>query len=775
MRHRLLAVYATLAALVAGAAWFALRDRHAVPATAPAPRPAPASYVGSAACAACHEKETHAWRGSQHELAMQPATDATVLGDFAARRHAAGGVASTFSRRDGGFVVNTEGPDGKLADYAIKYTFGVYPLQQYLVDMGGGRLQALGIAWDARPKSQGGQRWFRLYPDRRLRAGDPLHWTGIDQNWNYQCADCHSTNLRKGYDDQTGKFATTWTDMSVGCEACHGPGSNHVAWAQRGADDGRDTSKGLLAALDERHAAVWTIDAASGNATRSRPRTSSREIEACARCHARRGQFSDAWHAGQPLGDAFRPALISAGLYHPDGQQRDEVYTYGSFLQSKMHAKGVTCSDCHDPHSQKLRADGNAVCAQCHAAAKYDAPVHTRHSMGSAGGRCAACHMPTTTYMLVDPRHDHSLRIPRPDRSVTMGVPNACNGCHADRSPKWAADRIAGWFPQPKAGFQSFGEAFQAADRGAPGVRDALIRIVEDRAQPAFVRASAVERLGRAPGSGALPALQVALNDGDFLVRVAAVQALSSADAGTRSQLLPPLLEDPVRLVRIDAARALAGEAESRLSPADRMRFERGLDEYVAAQRFNADRPEAHAALGNLYAARGQTLAAEASYRKAMAIDPTFVQAALNLADLQRALGRDDAAERTIREVLKRSPQSAPAHHALGLTLVRAKRVPEALAELAAAARLGPDEARFAYVYAVALHDTGNGPAAVRALHAALGRNPYDRDVLMALATYESEAGDAVAARERARLLRQLEPDDPGIAQLEKELERTAR
>lgn len=739
--------------------------------TAAAPAPAAPAYAGTAACAQCHAAEHAAWRGSHHDRAMEVASDKTVLGHFADARFRNGSVASRFFRRDGRYFVNTDGPDGKPADFEIKYTFGVTPLQQYLIELPGGRLQALGIAWDARPRERGGQRWFHLYPERTLKAGDSLHWTGIDQTWNYQCADCHSTNLRKGYDEAAREYRTTWTDLNVGCEACHGPGSNHIAWAKLPANRRTlEASRGLTVLLDERRGVSWTIDAQSGNAVRSRPRATSREIDTCARCHARRGQFSDTWHPGQPFGDAFRATLLEPGAYHADGQQRDEVYTYGSFLQSRMHAKGVTCSDCHDPHSGRQRAPGNGACAQCHAPAKYDVPGHTHHRPGSSGAECAACHMPTTTYMVVDPRHDHSFRIPRPDRTVALGVPNACNQCHTGQSAQWAADAVARWFPEARPGFQTFAEALDAGDRGAPGALGALLRVADDRAQPAIARASALDRLARYPGPTTLPTIRNALNDPDPLVRAAAVNALSGAEAALRAQLLARMLADPVRLVRMDAARALAGEPEARLAPVDRAAFERALGEYVAAQRFNADRPEAQTSLGNLHAARGRDVEAVAAYRKALELDPSFVEAALNLADLQRALAREDEAERTIRAALERSPKSAPAHHALGLSLVRQKRIAEALAALALATKLAPEDPRFAYVYAVALHDTGQRAEAIRTLRAALGRHPYNRDILFALATYERAAGDVATARSRARLLRELEPENRDFARLAAEL-----
>ncbi|MBM4221800.1 MAG: hypothetical protein FJ170_07625, partial [Gammaproteobacteria bacterium] len=512
---RWLAAALLVAALAAGGWWWG-RD-----VDAPI---APPSFAGSGSCASCHADQHAAWKSSQHALAMQSADTQTVAGNFDDAVFAAGGTTARFFRRDKRFVVNTDGPDGRLADFDLKYTFGVYPLQQYLVELPGGRLQALGIAWDARPAAEGGQRWFHLYPDRQLRAGDPLHWTGIDQNWNYQCADCHSTNVRKNYDPATASFSTSWSEISVGCEACHGPASNHLRWARR--EPGwraLEAGRGLVNALDERRGASWSQTAA-GSVARSTARSSSREIDACARCHARRGQFSDAIHAGEPWLDGFRPALLEPGLYHADGQQRDEVFSWGSFLQSRMHAAGVTCSDCHEPHGGKLRVAGNGVCAQCHAPAVFDTSAHHHHPAASPGAECVACHMPATTYMIVDPRHDHSLRIPRPDRSLALGTPNACNQCHADRDAQWAADAVAGWYPQRKPGFQGFVETFAAADRGEP-VLPELDAVAGDSNQPALVRASALARLRVFPAAGTADRMLAALRDPDAVVRATAAEA----------------------------------------------------------------------------------------------------------------------------------------------------------------------------------------------------------------------------------------------------------
>jgi len=762
-----------VAIAVAGVFW-AQRNR-APPATPPTPVAAaagPAKYVGGAQCATCHAKESAAWKGSDHDLAMQLADAQSVLGDFANAKFTYAGITSTFSRRDGKFLVNTDGPDGKLADYEIKYAFGVRPLQQYLIELPGGRMQALGIAWDSRPKAQGGQRWFHLYPGQNLKAGDPLHWTGVQQNWNFQCAECHSTDLRKNFDATTGIFHTTWAEVNVACEACHGPGSNHVAWAEKHGDYAALAStKGLAAALDERKGVSWAPVGQSGNSKRSTPRQSSREIDTCARCHARASRISDDYVHGKPPQDTHRLALLDDHLYWNDGQMRDEVYNWGSFVQSRMYAQGVTCSDCHDPHSLKLRASANAVCAQCHLPAKFDNAGHTRHAEGTPGAACAACHMPTTTYMGVDPRHDHSLRIPRPDVSVRLGTPNACSNCHDKQTAQWAADAIGKWTGSLPSSYQNFAAALRAGAQGAPGARGALLALIEDKAQPSIVRASAIARLGHLLTSVLSEAVARETNDPDASVRLAAVESLASAEPATQLRYLPRMLADPVRTVRIEAARALAGAPEAQLTESDRAAFAKALAEYVAAQTYNADRPEGRTNLGNLYAQRGDAAGAIAEYRKAIGLDPTFVAAYANLADLYRARGAEGEAVAALREGLTRNPRSAVLHHALGLAFVRQKETAESLKALRTSVELAPESARFAYVYAVALNSAGRTREALSVLAVALKREPYDRDVLSGLAFFTAQSGDRERALGYVQQLRELDPQNPQYAQMARQIE----
>jgi len=699
---------------------------------------------------------------------MQHANDKTVLGDFNDANFSYNGITSTFFRRDGKYFVRTDGADGALTEFELRYTFGVDPLQQYLIEFPDGRLQALSIAWDARPKDAGGQRWFHLYPNEKIDYRDELHWTKRQQNWNFMCADCHSIDVHKNYDAKAIGFKTTWSELTVGCEACHGPGSAHAQWAKTKPND---PTMGLTVQLDERRGIAWTIDPATGTAARSKPNDRGAEVEVCAQCHARRAQIAEGYAAGKPFVDHYRPALLSPGLYHPDGQQRDEVYIWGSFLQSKMHRAGVTCSDCHDPHSGALRASGNAVCGQCHLPARYDSEKHHFHRADTAGSACVDCHMPATTYMVIDPRRDHSLRVPRPDRSVSLGVPNACNGCHKDKDAAWAAATLERQIGHQPQGFQRFAGTLAAAARGDAGAGAMLAALARDPSQPAIARASATRALGDALSPEAIEALRAQLAAADPLLRLAAVSALESLPNDARLALAGPLLDDPLRAVRVEAAYMLASIPEASLPAARKAAFDRAAAEYEAVQRYNADRPEARMSLGSFYARRGRLDEAEKMLRSAIALEPRHVPAYVNLADLRRSQGRDADAETILREGLVQMPDDATLHHVLGLTLVRQKRTDEALVALARAAQLLPANVRFAYVHAVALHSNGKTAQALEEIDRALALNPAQRELLLAGASLSRDAGERERALGYARRLAAAAPRDPQAQRLLQELQ----
>ncbi|MDP3078917.1 tetratricopeptide repeat protein [Bradyrhizobium sp.] len=746
-------------------------------------RPAVAGFVGSETCAGCHQAEAKLWNVSQHKAAMQHATDKTVLGNFNNASFEYYGVSSRFFRKDGKFLVETDGPDGKLAVFEVKHTFGIDPLQQYLVEFADGRLQALSLAWDSRPQDKGGQRWFHLSPNEEIRHSDILHWTKLNQNWNFMCAECHSTGVARNYDAKADRFATSWAEISVGCEACHGQGSAHASWA-RGQQGwwpfGRrdDSSKGLMVRFDERRGVGWPIDAQTGTARRNAaPATLRKEVETCGLCHARRAGFHAEWVPGQWLSQTHAVETLARNTYHPDGQIRDveEPYNYTPFKQGKMFAAGVTCSDCHEPHSAKLRASGEGVCLQCHAPDKFAGVKHRHHAGVDPPPTCVSCHMQARTYMVVDPRHDHAFRVPRPDLSVKMGTPNACNDCHRDKPAQWAATAIEHWYGPDRKGFQTYGPSFHAARTGQADAAALLSVLAADRDAPAVARASALGELASRVTPANIAAARTAIADPDPVVRIGALDMLENVPADQVWPFVSPLLSDPVRGVRIRAASLLANVPTASQPERDRAAFDRVAAEFIAAQRANAERPEARTALANFLAQRGLSADAETEYKAALKLSPQYATAAINLADLYRQRGRDGDGETVLRAALAASPRDAAAHHALGLTLTRLKRTADALVEFRRATELEPDDARYTYVYAVALHSGGQRDEAIVVLKETLRSHPNDREVLQALVSFSRMAGNATAALGYAEQLAIVAPGDKDLAAVILELRRAAK
>ena len=470
-------------------------------------QPAEATFVGAEACAGCHATQTKSWTQSHHALAMQKATPATVLGDFNNATLTHHGVTTTFSRNGDTFMVRTEGPDGALHDYEIAYTFAVYPLQQYLIAFPGGRYQALGIAWDSRPKDQGGQRWLHLYPDETLPAGDRLHWTGRDQTWNYQCADCHSTDLKKNYDLATNTYATTWTDVDVSCEACHGRaratllGHRRTRPVRRRPKPPGDPRWAYDIAQADRQG-VWEMNPETGIARRTEP-LGLAELDVCARMpFAPQGDRQGSRAGRAPFLDSYLPALLEPGLYHADGQIDGEVYEYGSFLQSRMYHAGVTCSNCHEPHSLDV-----ARRRQCALRAMPSCPPSSMSPRTPITSRGApARNAPTATC-----RRRPICSSTRAAITASACRARTCRSRSGRRTPATHAmptrtrngpRKVAGWFPTAGRPQPHFGPALNAGRTGAADAErrlDAFDRRREPAGDRTGQRAGAA-RAARQPG-----------------------------------------------------------------------------------------------------------------------------------------------------------------------------------------------------------------------------------------------------------------------------------
>ncbi len=712
------------------------------------------AYIGAQQCVDCHQEQFKLWQGSHHDLAMQPANEQTMLGEFKNTSFDYFGTVSRFYTKDNQFFVQTDGPDGILTDYPIAYTFGVYPLQQYIIQLSRGRYQVLSIAWDTRDQAEGGQRWFHLYPDEHIEHDDELHWTGMNQNWNFMCADCHSTNLQKNYDLANKEYDTTWSEIDVGCEACHGPASRHLKWVENKNDDLK--SKGFSVEFNERENISWMIDPVTGNARRNRAKQTNVEVETCAQCHARRLTIKPGARPEHALLDNFQVALLDEPLYHADGQINGEVYVYGSFVQSKMYHAGVTCSDCHEPHGLKLRAEGNALCVQCHSSSKYNTAAHHLHKPDTEAGQCVNCHMPAKKYMLVDPRRDHSFRIPRPDLSVKLGTPNACSQCHADKSAHWAANKLEQKYGEPD--IKHYAQALHAGRQGLPDAEQRLSELIADDSQPAIARATAVTLLPPYLSRKSAPVLQLAANDEQPLLGLGLALALA-LDSIHQQQRLPfaySLLYDDMRTTRSLAARALAGSSIQKLPAEAREKYNQALAEYESAQMFNADRPESLVNLAGLYAQQGQTKQAEQFYQNAITLAPFYTPAYINLADYYRGLGDDTAGEAVLRKAMGQVRDNTAIQHALGLLLVRQKKISEAIDYLRSAAQSPSATDRYVFVYAIALNSTGKAKQALEVLRKAQREYPSNPEILNALVSINNEQGNRKEARHYEKILRTL-------------------
>jgi len=722
--------------------WLARQPALADAPTADARLDRPAGFVGGEVCTTCHANQAEQWRQSHHALAMQLPSVGTVKGAFDGRSFNGPASATRFFQRDGRFVIATAGPDGAVREFPVAYTFGVDPLQQYLIELPGGRLQAFQIAWDSRPASAGGQRWFDLFPGQTAPGGAPL-WTGPGLNWNYMCAGCHSTALRRGLDPQTLSFHSKWSDMDVACEACHGPGERHVAAARAG-----KSVAGTLVPLADHGGGRWGDFDARGIRRWAGPQRSDAQLNICAGCHSRGRPIADRVSIGAPLLDHHEIDLLAPNVFHPDGQIDDEDFEYGSFLQSRMHAAGVTCSDCHEPHGLKLRAEGNKVCAQCHDAAKFDVPAHSHHKPGSTGAQCAACHMPTHTYMQVDVRHDHSLRIPRPDPA--SGSPDACTSCHAGRTQLWAAGQIKAWFGRLAEDRHAGALMLKARAGSADGALAAL------RPAPTtnpMLRATALSYLGSNPRANGLAAVRTGLGDPDPIVRLGASRALASAPSELRRALLWPLLDDRVHAIRINAARLLAVVPASSLAPADQAKLARVTAEWIDSQRQLADRPESPFNIATLRFDQGRNDDAEAGFNQALKIDPRFVPAMLNLADLYRAEKRDAEAEALLRRAISLEPANADAGYALALAQIRLGRRDEAAQSLRTVLGKAPRDANAAYALGLLAEAAGRLDEAAAVLDKAVAGNEGNQQLIgLALRVAKARADTKAVARFEALL-----------------------
>ncbi|MDA5558447.1 multiheme c-type cytochrome [Shimia sp. MMG029] len=602
------------------------------------------AYVGSETCVSCHEGETEAWQASHHAQAWRMPSDAVLIGAFQGEVFEHDGMRAQFDTLEGARTVTVREKDGVETVYTLHSVGGTFPLQHLILETGLGRLQSFDVVWDVQEK-----RWFHLYPEQDLPPQDAYHWSGAYKNWNARCAECHATGFEKNYDFQRKRYASTQVEIGVGCEACHGPGQAHLD---------------LVAGQPEAHYQVALTDWGF-SADMSEPQAA---MEQCAGCHARREAFGD----GNPLpgtafADAYNLAMLRPGQYHADGQILDEVYVYGSFLQSKMHQQGVTCANCHTPHSGELLAEGDAICTQCHSEAgnpdfptlkltDYQSPPHTHHAEGSEGAQCVNCHMTDQVYMGNDWRRDHNFRVPRPDVSARLDTPDACTRCHSDQSAEWAADQVAGWFPNGRWTEPHYGDVLARGRANPQAAAADLLALAQDDSQADLVRASALWLLGPGATSLNLQEIGAFLEDEDPQVRVGALQALRSRAAVAAAPYLIQGLQDDVRAVRIAAARAIMSQPAHRLPESLRGYMRQAFQTFGGMVRNQMDFAEAHLQMAGYAMVAGDTRSAAGALTEAVRINPQNVQAWATLVRLTAELRGRAAAKDTLERALAFNP-----------------------------------------------------------------------------------------------------------------------
>lgn len=664
---------------------------------------APVVAQTSVSCRSCHEREFAAWASTDHALANRPidaTRDAAALAAFPAAARIAGQAA----------------PDLIL---------GHLPLWQPLVPVAGGRWQPHELAYDPAK-----QEWFNVFGAERRQPDEWGHWTGRGMNWNSMCAHCHMTGFQKNYDTATDAYRSTWVEHGVGCAQCHGPlPVNH------GAKD----------AVKEKSPGPFHGDRA-------------RMQQTCAPCHARNELLTASFLPGDNYSDHFRVTLpVERTVFYPDGQVREEDFNWSSVLLSRMGHAGVTCLDCHDPHSTKtvLPVENNLLCLRCHGApgptkaVVIDPTAHSHHATGSTGNQCVTCHMPVTNYMQRAPRHDHGWLKPDPRLTLELGIPNACNRCHTEKPVAWAVEKSEAWYGAKLDSRQrARARAVAAAQAGTPGAEVALIALLKDEEIPAW-RATLLS-LAAPPAEPSPAVLAVAtagLTSKAPLERAAAVRALGGHPPS--HERLRPLLRDPVRLVRLDAEWALSAElaagsperaeldayfALALDQPGGRLRLGQDLanrGQLAAAERemrraveWDPYSPGIRDALGFVLNAQGKTGEAAAAFFRGAQLAPEDAPAAMRAALAYAEAGRPAEAETALRMAVERDPRFDRAWYNLGLLLAQADRLPEAADALRKAEEVVPGVADYPYALATVLLRSGDRTGAVAAARRVLAITP---------------------------------------------------
>ena len=660
--------------------------------------------ISNQQCISCHQQSQHDWQQSDHANAMAIADKDSVLADFDNKQVEHYGQKAYFFIKDGRYQV-TISYDDNTDTYPIKYTFGHFPLQQYLVATEQGKLQVLPFAWDSRNKAKGGQRWYHNYSHEEIRPQDRLHWRQPLQNWNGMCADCHSDGLVREYDTEKNSFDSQFDNINVGCLSCHGDMSAHAQQSTK-------RNVGIDVTSAKHPTGQWLRSLGDKTAHWQGEARDNTFMDGCFACHSLRAPLTDGIKPNTPFLDQFTPQLLAAPNYHADGQIKEEVYVYGSFLQSKMYAAGVNCLDCHDKHTMKLKVEGNGLCLQCHGAEVYNVKEHHQHEDNSTGAQCVNCHMPENRYMGVDDRRDHSFKIPRPDLSLTFNTPNACTKCHDEKSNQWASETLVSWHGKAKTVLPSK-RLLMMLNSGQGLSLDQHLSILADEKLDVISRATAIGLLSYTAPTLSADVLVPYLTHAEPLLRLNAASVASLMPPAERVIYLTPLLNDDYKSIRVAAARSLV---TSELSSEYQKVFDQAFKALIQANNINSWRGEGLANQGVLAIEMNKLSDAEKSFKKAIKTEPYFEAGYINLADIYRAQQKPFQVASVLKKGIKNNPESASLTYSYGLHFVRQKKLAEGVALFEKSMELSPDDPQYAYTFVLALDGMGKSQQALNKL-----------------------------------------------------------
>ncbi|WP_191859464.1 tetratricopeptide repeat protein [Hanstruepera ponticola] len=667
-------------------------------------------YIGDKQCAACHPKAYDDWIGSHHDLAMQVANDSTVLGDFNNIEITLDAVTYYFTQKGDDYVVKTKEINGDENTYIIGYTFGVEPLQQYLVDFEDGKKQVLRVSWDTNKK-----RWYHQYPGDTISPHDWLHWTGVSQNWNTMCAECHSTNLEKNYNVEGDSYNTTYSSINVSCESCHGPAQKHVNWAKSA--NGNASKDTYLISLD----------------------TQLNQMNSCAPCHARRTKLTETLEPNISFENQYILQNLSTEFYHVDGQIMEEDYVFGSFLQSEMYHQDVTCTDCHNAHTLEIKMKGNNLCLQCHEP-KYNTPSHHFHESDTEGSQCINCHMTGKTYMGNDFRRDHSFRVPRPDQSITFNTPNACNNCHSDKSPAWASQKIKSWYGNERADhFSKYLLVSSKASLSSEEISQ-VNAFINNLDYPAIARATAIDNLDIVT-EDQYQTLLSRLEDPSPLVRFNTLQKFDLAPPELRVEVASKRLSDTTKMVRVAAAQLLTGLDLNMLTTLNQSDLTKAQGELETMLRVNADFSTGRLQLGDYYNKKKQYNEAIYHYQIALKKDSLLLPVYSNLATTYSQIGNPQKALETLNILIDKAPEMSRAYYLRGLIYFELNKPDNAIADLQYAVELNPDDTRSLYNISTYYYQNKNYKLAEQFIKKAIAIQPGNGDYQYLLALVYKEQG----------------------------------